>query len=528
MGDAGDQYTGYDRFGRTERMRWGKLGDGGSFTPLVDVKWGYSPSSQKTWRKDMLAPTATQQDQRFLYDGLQQVTERQRGVLNINHTAAGGVPAQQESFSYDETGNWVAYKKQENGRTEINQTRVNNRSNQVTQIDASSVGTNYDKNGNMLEVPTGDALTNPANKVIWDGWNRPVKVYDADDNLIAQYRYDGLGRRITVTSGGVTRHSYYDDQWRSIEERADDTATPERQHVWHPSDRWELLLRDRSTANNGVMDERLYPLKDQLDPVALADAFGNVVERYSYSAFGLPSFLNRDFTPKSGNISSFLWNFLFHAEFEDADTGWFNYGYRFYSPQLGRWLSRDPIGETGGENLYLFVENQSLIHQDFAGLAPNCTQEEIERIADADPLINKILKIMAARKAKGLPKCNKPKLICHCCPQVPGQPVPSGSQYNGVIEICSNAEPGKFSLADQLRHEHIHAYDDCDGADESKCDHYICKEIGAYVLQSRDKKTKGQIKEYSRDSVKTGSPACLPNFDAIFEKYYRSCSQRNF
>jgi RHS repeat-associated protein len=32
-------------------------------------------------------------------------------------------------------------------------------------------------------------------------------------------------------------------------------------------------------------------------------------------------------------------------------------GHRFYSPAVGRWLSRDPIGKGGGANLYSFVKN---------------------------------------------------------------------------------------------------------------------------------------------------------------------------
>jgi len=39
-------------------------------------------------------------------------------------------------------------------------------------------------------------------------------------------------------------------------------------------------------------------------------------------------------------------------------------GYRYYSPELGRWPSRDPIEEMGGDNLYCFVENNSLIFFD--------------------------------------------------------------------------------------------------------------------------------------------------------------------
>ncbi len=32
-------------------------------------------------------------------------------------------------------------------------------------------------------------------------------------------------------------------------------------------------------------------------------------------------------------------------------------GYRYYSPELGRWLNRDPIGEEGGLNVYSFLRN---------------------------------------------------------------------------------------------------------------------------------------------------------------------------
>lgn len=46
-----------------------------------------------------------------------------------------------------------------------------------------------------------------------------------------------------------------------------------------------------------------------------------------------------------------------------------NYGYRYYSPALGRWLSRDPIGEEGGDNLYGYVENDPASRNDPFGLA---------------------------------------------------------------------------------------------------------------------------------------------------------------
>ncbi len=44
------------------------------------------------------------------------------------------------------------------------------------------------------------------------------------------------------------------------------------------------------------------------------------------------------------------------------------YGYRYFHPNLGRWLSRDPIGEQGGLNLYGFVGNSPIDSFDLLGL----------------------------------------------------------------------------------------------------------------------------------------------------------------
>ena len=49
------------------------------------------------------------------------------------------------------------------------------------------------------------------------------------------------------------------------------------------------------------------------------------------------------------------------------------YGYRYYAPTLGRWLSRDPIGERGGRNLFLFCANNPLFRMDAQGLTGQIT-----------------------------------------------------------------------------------------------------------------------------------------------------------
>lgn len=51
-------------------------------------------------------------------------------------------------------------------------------------------------------------------------------------------------------------------------------------------------------------------------------------------------------------------------------SGFTYYGYRYLDTQLGRWLSRDPIEEEGGDNLYAFLSNSGLKQLDVLGNKP--------------------------------------------------------------------------------------------------------------------------------------------------------------
>jgi RHS repeat-associated protein len=144
-----------------------------------------------------------------------------------------------------------------------------------------------------------------------------------------------------------------------VEERVEGVSGVNRQYVWGVRDRWDLVRRKRSTS--GTLDETLYVLKDYLDPVAVVDGTGALVERYAYDAFGAVRFLAPDYSSRSS--SSYAWDFLFHAEFQDQDTKFYNYGFRYYSTSLGRWLSRDPI-----ENPIFAIQGISLSSDDNFGI----------------------------------------------------------------------------------------------------------------------------------------------------------------
>ena len=91
------------------------------------------------------------------------------------------------------------------------------------------------------------------------------------------------------------------------------------------------------------------------------DAQGNVVAEYTYDAFG-------KLIASSGPMAE-VFSFRYSTKYFDPETGFYYYGYRFYSPELMRWITRDPIEELGGLNLYGFCRNNAVCMYDKDGRA---------------------------------------------------------------------------------------------------------------------------------------------------------------
>lgn len=88
------------------------------------------------------------------------------------------------------------------------------------------------------------------------------------------------------------------------------------------------------------------------------DDAGNVFARYEYSPFG------KIISSSGSKVDDF--KFRFSTKYLD-ETGLSYYGLRFYSPELGRWISRDPVEEEGGLNVYAFVGNDGVDKTDSKG-----------------------------------------------------------------------------------------------------------------------------------------------------------------
>lgn len=92
----------------------------------------------------------------------------------------------------------------------------------------------------------------------------------------------------------------------------------------------------------------------------LTDTNGSNVATYVYDPFGG--------TVSSSGALADENPFRFSTKYWDDETGLYYYGFRYYQPETGRWPSRDPIEEDGGENLYTFVLNDPVRQTDSLGL----------------------------------------------------------------------------------------------------------------------------------------------------------------
>jgi RHS repeat-associated protein len=352
-GDAGDQYTGLDRFGRVVDQRWIITANG---THTDRFKYGYDRDSNPLYRDNLVNSSFGElyhaNGSSNGYDNLNQLVAFARGTLNGTHDTISS-PAHSITWSLDALGNF-------NSTTTDGGSAVNNSFNKQNEETAAGSSTlAFDSNGNLTTDDQGHTL-------VYDAWNRLVAVKNGSTTLVS-YKYDGLGRRM-VENPGTARDLYYSANWQVLEERYNGGSTADIQYVWSPVYVDALVLRDRSTQHNGTLDERLWVQLDaNWNVTALINGSGSVVERYVYDPYGKVTFLSASWSTLSA--SAYAWIYLHQGSRWDSTSGFYNRRGREYSPTLGRWLQVDPIGFAGGDaNIYRFVGNSPTNLVDPSGL----------------------------------------------------------------------------------------------------------------------------------------------------------------
>jgi RHS repeat-associated protein len=122
-----------------------------------------------------------------------------------------------------------------------------------------------------------------------------------------------------------------------------------------------LLARSDHTQTSALLKTAFYHADGNGNITALLSTNGLVVAWYQYAPFGATLAMSGPLaSANTHRFSSKLWH---------ERSGLYYYGYRFYEPNLQRWLTKDPIREAGGINLYGFVGNGPMVALDALGLA---------------------------------------------------------------------------------------------------------------------------------------------------------------
>jgi RHS repeat-associated protein len=217
----------------------------------------------------------------------------------------------------------------------------------------------------------GNTATNNYNVSVTGSGTKSL-VYDPNGNLTTDgtktYEWDPLNRLTAINNGTQRSEFTYNglNQRVKIVEKDNGNPVMTRNLVWAGSD----ILEWRNA--NNVVQRRLYPqgvqigtanyyyTRDHLGSIReLTTSTGTLVGRYDYDPYG------RRTTVSGGSISP---DFGFAGMYHHNRTSFNLTQYRAYSADFGRWISRDPLQELGGLNVYRYVAGNPMNWVDPLGL----------------------------------------------------------------------------------------------------------------------------------------------------------------
>ena len=322
----------------------------GSANPPARHEYDYDALGRPTRRRDTWNTAAPKTTRLFTYNS--------RGELVGDQLRPGG----RFGYQYDNIGN----RKEafEFGNTTDYETDELNRYAGIVRNGGEAFTPQYDADGNQTLVKTSTGIWT----VTYNAENRPVKFESEDGGTTVECAYDSMGRRFEkkVTVGGTTgfhaRYLYRDYLQVAECDLTGETPALVRSYLWDPSEpeATRVLSMTRWEANGTQVKEHLYCMHDAMKNVT--SLFGEARGRralYEYRPYG-------GLVTSEGNMAQEN-KFRFSCEYMDDELGLIYYNYRHLNPHDGRWISRDPIAEQGGWNLFAFVNNNGIINFDYLG-----------------------------------------------------------------------------------------------------------------------------------------------------------------
>ncbi len=320
----------YDTAGRTSQITLPNgitstysFDNDGNITGITNAR-GLTPVSNHTYTHDnegnILTKGGSWSDYTFDYNNVYELIEVVHGLNTTNYT-------------YDGANNRV---------TAAGVTYTSNTLNQYTQIGANSP--TYSQAGELLT------------------YNGSTYTYNADQKLIqgvkgtntVNFTYDYALRRSSTSLNNTIQEQYiydgedviadYDASWGLL-----------RKYIFAPGTDNILAMKTSST--------NYYYLKDHLGSVKeMTNTSGNVIEQYDYTEFGQVSFYDGSMNSITGTAYSN--RYLYTGREYNQNLGIYYYRARFYSPEIGRFLTPDPMLFVDGPNVYGYCRNNSIKYSD--------------------------------------------------------------------------------------------------------------------------------------------------------------------
>ncbi len=255
---------------------------------------------------------------------------------NNNHLVGAASPSDNEVYVYDQMGNRV--------NSHLSSTYSYDLLNRLTADD--TFGYTYDADGNL--VTKVERATSKVTRYIYDAESRLTQIVFADGTM-ATYEYDGLGRRIEKNVRGQITRFVYDGV--DVVAEYDGTNTMNSRFVAGP-----------------VVDELLAVHSDALYIIE-ADAAGSIVRSES-AGKSVSTAVYDSFGRTSSQTGTRVTSRGFQGRDFDVESGLYYFRARYYDPNVGRFVSPDPSGYSGGLNLYSFVNSNPTSLVDPSGKNP--------------------------------------------------------------------------------------------------------------------------------------------------------------
>ena len=297
---------------------------------------------------------------------------RLRGLTNSN----GGTLLSKFNYTYNEEGQIT---------------------NLVRQLGSGTPKTNqisYDAVGEVLAVTTngssgytytydlaGNRTLEKFGANAWQARFNPLNEIQSKDQGLSStnrnYQWDEENRLVSVTEGSAGAKMIYNGFGRLVYLTEENNNVPSMYH-WYVWDGDKIAEESYINTNNSAyfhwhydyghydsdVPSYIYTTRDGLgSPRELySGQYSLLIMQYDYDPYGRQSTLSSSYsTPPDIGFTGMFGIPGHNLNFAEN---------RVYDPDTGRWLSRDPLGETGGLNLYSYAANDPINNVDPTGLCP--------------------------------------------------------------------------------------------------------------------------------------------------------------